>query len=93
MRTEDSDEIHASDSLTRLRAYQAVHAIVSDDNNYERGAEVARAVADRVLAETGAAGLTELAVVLSLKLADALERIAVEQRVAAADLAEVWFVD
>lgn len=93
MSTEGSDEVRASESLTRLRAFEAVNAIVSDDNNYERGAEAARAVADSVLAEAGAAGLTELAVVLSLKLADALERIAVEQQVAAADLAEVWFVD
>jgi hypothetical protein len=82
-----------SDSLIRLRASQAVHAIVSDDNNYERGAEAARAIADRVVAETGVAGLTALAVALSLKLADALERIAVEQEVAAVDLVEVWFVD
>jgi hypothetical protein len=50
-------------------------------------------VADSVLAEAGTAGLTETVVELALKLAEALERIASEQGLAAEDLAEVWFVE
>jgi hypothetical protein len=76
-----------------LRAYEAVAAVVSDDHNYERGLESARAVADAVLVESGAAALTDLVVELSLKLAEALERIAADDGVPAADLAEVWFVE
>ena len=44
-------------------------------------------------AEAGVAGLADVAVELSLKLASALERIAADQGVAAVDLADVWFVD
>jgi hypothetical protein len=80
-------------SLIRLRAYEAVHAVVSDDSNFEQGVVGARAVAGAVLAEAGTVGLRETVVELALKLAEALERIAAEQGLAAADLAEVWFVD
>ena len=38
-------------------------------------------------------GLAEVTVELSLKLAEALERIATEQKLTATDLAEVLFVD
>ena len=75
------------------RAYQAVAAVVSDDHNFERGLDAARAVAHAVLAKAGSDGLTEMVVELSSKLAAALERIAAEQGIAAADLADVWFVD
>jgi hypothetical protein len=75
-----------------LAAYEAVAGVVSDDHNFERGLDAARAVADAVLAKAGPDGLTEMVVELSSKLAEALERIAAEQRVAAANLAEVWFV-
>lgn len=78
---------------SRRRAYEAVSAVVSDDCNYERGVQAARAVAEAALAEAGPVGLTEMAVELSLKLAAALERIAADGGVTAADLAEVWFVD
>ena len=44
-------------------------------------------------ARDGVDGLAEVAVELALKLASALERIAVEQGLVAVDLAEVWFVD
>jgi hypothetical protein len=74
------------------RAYQAVAAVVSDDHNFERGLDAARAVAHAALAEAGPDGLTEMVVELSSKLADALETIAVERGIAAADLADVWFV-
>ena len=92
MNPEESNFAEASPSLPRLRAYEAVQAVVSDDNNFERGVAGARAVADSVLAEAGTAGLAETVVELALKLAEALERIASEQGLAAEDLAEVWFV-
>jgi hypothetical protein len=79
--------------LTESRAYQAVAAVVSDDHNFERGLNAARAVAHAELAKAGPDGLTEMVVELSSKLAEALEQIAVEQGIAAADLADVWFVD
>jgi hypothetical protein len=90
---EDFDYADAVVPMSRQRAYEAVHAVVSDDNNFERGVAGARAVADAVLAEAGVAGLAETVVELALKLGEALERIASEQGVAAADLAEVWFVE
>ena len=93
MNPEEFNFAEALASLPRLRAYEAVHAVVSDDNNFERGVAGARAVADSVLAEAGTAGLTETVVELALKLAEALERIASEQGLAAEDLAEVWFVE
>jgi len=77
----------------RLRAYEAVSAVVSDDHNFERGVAAVRAVAGAVLAESGPAGLTDMAVELALKLAEAVERAAVEGGVTATDLADVWFVD
>lgn len=80
-------------SLTRARAYEVVHAVVSDDHNFERGVAGVRAVADAVLAEEGTAGLAETVVELALKLAEALERIAADQGLVAVDLAEVWFME
>jgi len=68
---------HVNGSLAApswVRAYEAVSAVVSDDHNFERGVGAARAVADRVLAEAGPAGLTEMALELSLRLAEALKR-------------------
>ena len=99
MSVDESDERPAaplpspSPSQVRRRAYEAVHAVLSDDHNYERGVEEAWAVARATLAEFGAVGLAAVAVELSLQLASALERIAAEQGIAAVDLAEVWFVD
>jgi len=90
--TEEFDH-QGSRSDLRLRAYEAVGAVVSDDHNYERGIAEARAVADAVRARAGADGLAELAVELSLKLAEALEQIAAERGLAAADLADVLFLD
>jgi hypothetical protein len=57
------------------------------------GRHAVRAVVDAVLAEAGPEGLTGMAVELTFKLAEALERIAAEQGLAAVDLAEVWFVE
>ena len=90
-----ADEFDDLDHLDRFRspagpwAYEAVAAVVSDDHNAER----ARAVVEAVLAKAGSDGLTDVAVELSVRLAEAVERIAAEQGLGAADLAEVWFVD
>jgi hypothetical protein len=95
MSMDESDERLAapSPSQVRRRAYETVQAVLSDDHNYERGVEGARAVAKAALAELGAVGLAAVAVELSLQLASALERIAAEQEIAAVDLVEAWFVD
>jgi hypothetical protein len=87
------DRVTGSRSVCRFRAYEAVSAVVSDDHNFERGVECARAVAHAVLAESGTAGLTEMVVELSLKLGEAIERIAADDGLPAADLVDVWFVD
>jgi hypothetical protein len=81
------------DRCARARAYESVHAVLSDDHSYERGVHAANRVAATVLAEAGASGLADMTVELALKLASALERIATDQGLAAVDLAEVWFVD
>ena len=93
MNAEEFDDPEAIASLFRLRAFEAVRAVVSDDNNFERGIAEARVVADAVLAEAGTAGLVETVVELALRLGEAMERIAAEQGLAAVDLAEVWFVE
>ena len=66
---------------------------MSDDHNHERGVEEAWAVVKAVLGEFGAVGLAAVTVELSLQLASALEQIAAEHKIAAVDLADVWFVD
>jgi len=92
---DESDKRRASPSPSqvRRRAYEAVHAVLSDDHNYERGVEEAWVVARATLAEWGAVGLAAVAAELSLQLASALGQVATQQNVAAVDLAEVWFVD
>jgi hypothetical protein len=67
--------------------------VLSDDHCQERDGAAARQVVSAVLEESGIAGLVDMTVELSLKLASALERIAGDQGLAAVDLAEVWFVD
>ncbi|MCW0213518.1 MAG: hypothetical protein OJJ54_09170 [Pseudonocardia sp.] len=81
------------DLLSRHRAQQAVEAILSDDHNAERGLAGVHEVTGSVLAESGVEGLESLAVELSLKLAEALERIATDQGLVAVDIADVLFVD
>lgn len=97
MNVDESDQHRVapspSPSQVRRRAYEAVHAVLSDDHNSGRGVEEAWVVVKATLAECGAVGLAAVAVELSLQLASALERIAAEQGIAAVDLAEVWFVD
>jgi len=67
--------------------------VVSDDHNYERGIDAARAIAHGVLTESGPDTLAEMVVELSSKLAEAVERIAAKQGIAAPDLADLLFVD
>src|SRR3954469_19397747 len=93
MNVDESDERLAALSQVRRRAYELVQAVLSDDHNYERGVEEAWAVARAVLGELGAVGLAAVTVELSLQLGSALEQIAAERRIAAVDLADVWFVD
>ena len=81
------------DLYARARAYDSVRAVLSDNNNHERGVAEAQRVAAAVLAESGVAGLADMTVELSLKLASALERIAADQGLVAVDLADIWFVD
>jgi len=81
------------DLSARARAYELVRAVLSDDHCHERGVAAARGIVSAVVAESGVAGLTDMTVELSLKLASALERIAGDQGLAAVDLAEVWFID
>jgi hypothetical protein len=89
----DQRPVAPSSSQARRRAYEAARAALSDDHNHECGVEDARAVANAALAEYGLGGLAAVALELSLLLASALERIATEQKIAAVDLADVWFVD
>jgi hypothetical protein len=78
---------------TRRMVLEAMRAVLSDDHSYERGLATLRDLVDRVAREEGAVGLGDLTVALSLELAEALEEIACDQGLAAADLAEVWFAD
>jgi hypothetical protein len=81
------------DLYARARAYESVRAVLSDHDYHEPGVAAARQIVSAVLEESGVAGLADMTVELSLKLASALERIAADQGLAAVDLAEVWFVD
>ncbi len=83
----------ASDVPSRQKALEAVRALLTDDHNDERGRAVLQDLVDRTVRDEGAAGLSELSVTLSLALARALERIAFDQGLAAADLVEVWFAE
>jgi hypothetical protein len=78
---------------TRRRVLEAMRAVLSDDHSYERGLATLRDLVDQVARDEGTTGLGDLTVALSLELAKALEEIAQEQGMAAADLAEVWFAD
>jgi hypothetical protein len=78
---------------SRPKALEAMLAVLSDDHNYDQGRAALENLVDRIARDEGAAGLSDLTVTLSLGLAQALERIAGEQGLAAADLAEVWFAE
>jgi hypothetical protein len=83
----------AQDSSTRRKVLEAMRAVLSDDHNYERGLATLRDLVDQLARQEGVAGLGDLSVALSLELAEALERIARDEALAAADLAEIWFAD
>lgn len=87
------NESTQSDVLSRQRARHAVEVILSDDHNAERGLASLHAVTESVLDEAGVEGLMGLAVELSLKLAEALERIATDRGLAAVDLVDLFFTD
>ena len=78
---------------SQQQALEAMRVVLSDDHNYERGLAALRDLVDRIMREEGEAGLLDLSVTLSLGLARALERIANDQGLAAADLAEVWYAE
>jgi hypothetical protein len=78
---------------SRRRILAAMHAVLSDDHNYERGLAALGEVIDKVADEDGTAGLADFAVALSLELAGALERLGNAEGLAARDLAEIWFTD
>jgi hypothetical protein len=91
--TGEFDHVDESQSPVRRRVYEAVSAVVSDDHNYERGVQAAQAIAHGVLAQSGPDALAEMVVELSSKLAEAAERIAADQGVAATDIIDVLFMD
>jgi predicted transposase YdaD len=78
---------------SRRKALEAMRALLSDDHNYERGRAALQELVDQIVREEDAEGLAELSVTLSLGLARAFERIASDQGLAAADIAEVWFAE
>ena len=78
---------------SQQKALEAMRAVLSDDHNYERGLAALHDLVDRITREGGEAGLCDLSVTLSLGLARGLERIANDQGLAAADLAEVWYAE
>jgi hypothetical protein len=77
----------------RRQAYEGIHALLSDDHNYELGLFALRDVLDRLAEQQGTEGLVAVTFEMALKLAQALERIAGEEGLAAVDLLEVWFAD
>ena len=87
------DQGESIDLFARLGAYESVKAVLANDHHVDRRRAAVRAVVTTVLAESGVDGLAQVAVELSLRLASAVERRAVDQGLAAVDLAEVWFVD
>jgi hypothetical protein len=70
-----------------------MHALLSDDHNYERGLAALNDLVDRIVRENGSTGLRHVAVALSLALARALQRIADEQGLLSEDLVDVWFAE
>ena len=82
-----------NDPATPRRVLDALHAVLSDDHNYELGLVTLRDLMDQIARQDGATGLSDLTVALSLELAEVLDRIARDEGLATADLAEIWFAD
>ena len=78
---------------TQWMVLQAMHALLSDDHNYERGLAALNDLVDRIVRENGSTALRDVAVALSLALARALQRIADEQGLLSEDLVDVWFAE
>jgi hypothetical protein len=83
----------AREPYTQRRILEAMQAVLSDDHNFESGLASLRDLVDGVVREGGSVALGELTVALSRELAEALQRIALDQGLATADLLEVWFAD
>ena len=77
----------------RSQAYDAVRAVLSDDHNYELGLFALQDVIDRVAEQQGSEGLAAMTFEMALKLAQAIERTAADEGLAAIDLVDVWFAD
>ena len=82
-----------SDPATRRRVLDALHAVLSDDHNYELGLATLHDLMDHIARQGGATGLSDLTVALSRELAEARDRIAQDEGLATADLTEIWFAD
>jgi hypothetical protein len=77
----------------RCSAHEALNAVLSDDHTAQAGEAALREIVARVALVEGSAGLQDLAVELTLKVAELTERIAVAERLAAVDLADILFLD
>jgi hypothetical protein len=64
-------------------------AVISDDHNAEVGEAAARKIVSGVALLGGTKGLEDLAVELTLKVAELVERIATEEGLAAVDVADL----
>jgi hypothetical protein len=93
MSAENSGPVERLPISVRLQAHEVVAAIVSDEHNFERGIAAAREITEQVLAESGPEAVSELAVELANKVAEALERFATAYGVPVNSLAEVWFLE
>jgi hypothetical protein len=77
----------------RSLAREALSAVLSDDHNAQAGEAALREIMARVDLVEGSAGLRELAIELTLKVAELTQRIAAAERLAAADVADILFLD
>jgi hypothetical protein len=68
-------------------------AVISDDHNAEAGEAALRQIVAMVSQIGGDEALEDLAVELALKVADLVEQIASDQRLPAADVADILFID
>ena len=77
----------------RCSAHEGLNAVLSDDHNAQAGEAALREIVARVDLIEGSAGLQDLAVELTLKVAELTERIAVAEGLTAVDLADILFLD
>ena len=74
-------------------AQRAVMAVISDDHNAEAGEAALRQIVAMVSQIGGPEALEDLTVELALKVAELVEHIASDQRLPAADVADILFID